>query len=314
MTLSSAEKLDWGGSRAKDMHEDYWVTFQVITDDDLDGPQTVTSAPGLPTIGSFWAYGNDSVPGALCSPEVTCQTVVKKEQNLWWELKYKFTTRPRKTCATSQITNPLAQPDVISGSFINSLKRVHKRRDGTPIISSSLEPIWVNKDEHNATVNIVQTVSTLGLSTFTQMINTLNNAPLWGLSSRKIKLRSVPWKKLVWGLCTFYYQRTLQFDVKFNSFDLNDVIDVGHRVIDQSLPGYAGRYATGTGSGSPILDHTDPNNFTRSTDNRGNINKTILLDGNGEQCEDPVNHQHFIPSVELYNESNFLLLGVPVTL
>jgi hypothetical protein len=73
---------------------------------------------------------------------------------------------------------------------------------------------------------------------------------------------------------------------------------------------------TDTGSGTTIddIDITDPDNFTRAVDARGNIQKIVLLDGKGEMCTDPVNHEHYIPKVELYDESNFLLLGIPATL
>jgi len=303
MTITNHGRIEWGGGREKDLHRTYWIKFLLETDDDLDGPQTLTYAAGLPAVGASWTYGNDNDAYALCWPTVECETVIKREPNFWWILKYTFSTRPFRTCATNEIENPLTQPDIITGSFVGYQERTFLRRDGSPILSSSLEPIWVQKDKNMPTVSITQTVASLGLSTFSQMIDTVNDATLWGMAKRHIKLRNVPWKRLVWGSCTYYYQRTLQFDVRYDSFDEKKVRDMGHRVIDPDKL-----------AKDPGLDRTKPENFTRASDDRGNIEKVILLDLNGEQCTDPVNHTHYLPAIELYNESNFLTLGVPATL
>lgn len=317
MTLHNHGRISWGGGREKDMHRTYWIKFLVESDSKLDGPNSITQAAGLPNIGSAWNYGNENDPWALCYPNIECDSIIKKGPNYFWYLKYTFSTKPFRICAMQDITDPLSVPDRIGGSFVNYQKRVHNRRDGSPIISSSVEPIYVDYDLPRATVSITQTVLNLGLYQFTQMINTLNDSTLWGMPKRCIKLRNVPWKRLVWGQCTFYYERTLEFDVAFDSFDLTDVRDQGHRVIDKTKAGYLARTCTGTGTGDEYfgtIDRNDPDNFERSTDAKGNIRKIILLDGKGEMCHDPVSHRHFIDTIELYNESNFLLLGIPVTL
>jgi hypothetical protein len=95
----------------------------------------------------------------------------------------------------------------------------------------------------------------------------------------------------------------LEFDCKYDSFDETELRDQGHRWIDPRKLEI-----------NPYLDRTDPDNFTRAIDGRGNIQKVVLLNNNGERCSDPINHEHFIPKVELYEESNFLLLGIPATL
>jgi hypothetical protein len=315
MTIINHGRLDWGGGRDMELHRTYWVKFLLETDDDLDGPQTLTFGPSLPVIGASWTYGNENDAYALCYPLIDCETVVKNEKNFWWVLKYTFSTKPWIACATATfgtITTPLTQPDTITGSFVNYQERTCRRRrgdtgtgtgEGPVIVSSSLEPIWVTKDKNRPTVSIQQTRLNLELGTFSSMLNTLNDATLWGMPPRCVKLRNVPWRRLVWGLCTFYYQRTLEFDISYDSFDLVDLRDQGHRVLDKKKL-----------AANPYLDRTNPDNFERCCDEKGNVNKVVLLNGRGEMCSDPTSHFHYIDKVELYEESNFLTLGVPATL
>lgn len=322
MTLKNLGLLEWTGKRDMDLHRTYNVKFLIETDDIEDGPQLVTYALDLPNVGDPWTYGNDNDQYAVCTPIVQCETVLKRESNFWWILSYEFTTRPWLACLTDQLTNPISQPDYISGSFVTYQERTCKKLNGdgsvttgtgsgtytststsNTIISSSLEPIWVSKDKNRPTVSISQTRASLGLSIFSQMIDTLNDSTLWGLPPRCIKLRNVPWKRMVWGRCNYYYQRTLEFDINYKTFDETELRDQGHRVIDKKKLEL-----------DPYLDRTNPDNFTRACDERGNINKIVLLNGQGEMCTDPTNHEHFIPTVQLYEESNFLILGVPATL
>jgi hypothetical protein len=314
MTLRNLGKLDWGGGRDADLHRNYWVKFLIESTSDADGPQTVTFAPGLPLVGSSWGYGNDNDAYALCQPTLTCETIVKNEPNFWWVLKYDFSTRPWRTCCSQAITNPLSQPMQLSGSFVTYQERMNRDRNGKLILSSCLEPVFVQVDKCRPAVSIVQTVLNLGLSTFSQMINTLNDAPLWGLQKRCVKLRNVPWRRLNWGLCTYYYQRTLEFDVNYDTFDETKIHDVGTRVVDEKKPGYVQSTCSGTSSLGSI-DRKDPKNFKTFTDGRGvNIGKVVPLNLHGELCTDPANHNHYLPTVEKYGESNLFVLGVPASL
>lgn len=346
MTRTLLGKLDWGHSKAKDLHRDYWVKLLVETTSDTDGPQLITSTAGLPTIGSAWTWGDDNDPWALCYPSLECETVIKNEKNFWWVLKYNYSTRPWIACAEVSITSPLSQPDVITGSFVNSQERTCSRRErqgltgtgtasgtstgsgtgsggiyhgwwsddnGKLILSSSMEPIWQTKEIANPTIIITQTVLDLELELFAPMILALNDTTIWGMPRRCIQLRNVPWRRLVWGLCTYYFQRTLEFAVNAKTFDLTEIPDVGTMVLNKNLPGYIAR-ASDTTAVTDTIDRNNPNNFVRATDASGNILNVVYLDGHGEMCTDPYNHKHFIPKVELYDETNFLSLGVPATL
>lgn len=305
MTIKNLGVTEWGGGRDMDLHRTYHVKFMLETDSYLDGPQIMTFASGLPLIGSPWTYGNDNDQYAVCTPLIECESVIKNETNIHWILKYTFTTKPWFYCLTTNLLDPVSQPDLISGSFVNYQERICKRRDGSAILSSSLEPIWIEKDRALPTVCIQQTRLNLELSMIAQMVNTLNDASLWELPKRCVKLRNVPWRRLVWGRCGFYYQRTLEFDIDYRTFDLNDVRDQGHRVVDDQLLDI---------DPDPDSWNDDPKNFIRLADGRGNPLKPALLDGHGLVCQEPESHKHYIASIDLYDESNFLQLGIPVVL
>ncbi len=337
MTRTLLGKLDWGGSRAKDLHRDYWVKLLVETTSDTDGPQLITTTAGLPSIGSAWTWGGDNDAYALCYPTVTCETVIKNEKNFWWVLRYDYSTRPWILCAETQLTTPLSQPDVISGSFITSQERTCHRREregitgtgtstgtgsyagwysqdnGDLILNSAMEPIWQTKDICNPTILITQTVLDLELPLISQMVLTLNDSTLWGLPRRTLMLRNVPWQRQVWGLCTYYFKRTLEFAVNYKTWDLTEIPDIGTMVLNKSLPGYIAR-SDDQVDPTDSVDRENPENFVRATDAAGNILNAIYLDGHGEKCTDPYRHKHFVEKVELYEESNFLYLGVPASL
>lgn len=354
MTRTLLGKLDWGYSRAKDLHRDYWVLLLVETTSDTDGPQLITGTPGLPSIGSAWTWGDDNDPYALCYPTVTCETVIKNEKNFWWVLRYNYSTRPWILCAEAQLTSPLSQPDVISGSFLTSQERTCRRREregttgtgtstgtigyytegsgtgtgtvtrtyrsgwwsqdnGHLILTSSLEPVYVTKELSNPTISITQTVLDLEWPLLCQMVLTLNDSTLWGMPRRTIMLRNTPWQRQVWGLCTYYFKRTLEFAVNYKTWDLNDLTDYGSRVINKHIAGYVARPDDSVAP-TDSIDRTNPANFVRAVDAAGNILQNVPLDGYGEECTDPYSHDHFLPKVELYEESNFLYLGVPASL
>jgi hypothetical protein len=165
-------------------------------------------------------------------------------------------------------------------------------------------------DAHRATVVVRQNVASLGLATFTQMINTVNSAPLWGLPARHVKLSNVPWEKKYEGSCDAYYTRSLEFDIDFNGFD-REVPDVSRKAL--------GRWDHGTAStpkdppewDNQSLDKTDILNYTAYKDVKGNPGEA-WLDANGEPVTDVADVNKI--EIEYYPESNFLQLGIPTSL
>lgn len=315
--LNGGAPIFLSGGKDDDGNREYTVARLVRTSSIYDGPATVMACPGLPTPGSAYNIGTDIDVWAFCKPnmKVTIHQQLKEgEPTLIWRVEQQYTTKPGKRCRDTSIEDPLLEPQKVSGSFIKKTKEVTQDRHGNTIKSSSHEIIrgpQVEFDSNNPTVRIEQNVASLGLSTFAQMVDTVNNNTLWGLSSRKIKLSNVTWERKLYGVCNYYYTRSFDFDIDYNGFDKYP-IDEGTKVLN-------GHWGDGTGTGSVsgwILDDVDggapdpsnPSHFIRFKD-RHDENAHVILNGAGLPLEDGDNP---VPiTVEYYRESNFLLLGIP---
>ena len=290
-------EFGWGLTRDKEGHRDYKIKQRVRTTDSDDGPATVLSTPGLPLIGAPWAYGNDSDPWAFCWPTLTItKDGPKEEKGTFWIVENTFSTKPLSRCQDESIEDPLLEPDRVSGSFVKRMKEAIKDRHGDPIQSSSHERfrgkmVEVNDDRHS--VSVEQNIADLDLDVSTSMQGTVNDATLWGLAPRKILLANVSWSRKLYGVCTFYYTRTLDFEIDFDTF--NRVIpDWGTKVL------------------APLGNQYNPADFVMVKDLLDeNAPDRVPLDGAGNMVAAGANPFEHVFEIE--DESNFLLLGVPTS-
>lgn len=301
----------WEAERTEEGHRNYVVRFLVQSSNPLDGPQTVTFAPGLPLIGQPWAFGNDFDLWAFCTPYIKITPVVSKEANKFWILEYRFTTRPLFRCSDTNIENPLLEPQGIRGRWVNGTIGATKDKDGNAIQTSSFEIVEAEFDRNLPVVEISQNTIKLGLSTFAPMVNNVNASTLWGQAARTVKLSTVSWERKVWGVCGFYYTRVFNFEVNPDTFDRDDVPNRGRKLI-------RGKW-TNTGSkASPNwqyqaeagVDINDPRDYIENIDNRGNPSEGYIIAASGL----PSNQEEYLANVQYYGESNFLSLGIPTAI
>ena len=300
MTATSLGPFEWGVSQDKDGHRDYTVRSKVQTTDYNDGPGIVMNAAGLPVIGSPWNFGNDFDPWALCWPTIEVEPIITDGDHVYhWIVTNKFSTKPLNRCQNQSIQNPLLEPQKVSGAFTAYTKEAEQDKDGNPILSSSHEKIYgIDQLDNRASVVIEQNVAGLGLNVFSQMINTVNDNPIWGMPARHVMLTNCAWSRKLWGTCTFYYTRRFEFEVRKDGFDLDDVADMGFKQFNGIDPNDPGR--------------ADPSNYVVIKDpNDENTPVRLMLDGNGDVNSDPINNPTFLPTIQLYGESNFFTLGVP---
>jgi hypothetical protein len=125
------------------------------------------------------------------------------------------------------------------------------------------------------------------------MMDTVNDATLWGLPARYIKLSSIRWQRLLYGVCSYYYKMHYEFDINYESWD-RWLWDKGTRYL---APG-------GTGG--------NEEHYVQAKDSNDENVKEVFLDGTGHKATSQLNIEKF--KVEFYEESNFLLLGVPATI
>jgi len=293
----------------------YKVKHLIISDNKLDGPFTVLNTPSVPAIGSEWNFGTELDIWAFCTPEATIKPILTKEPNFHWEMTQTFSTLRRATCEEEIIEDPLLEPQKVSGGFSKFTEEISFDRFGNVIQNSSFEPIkgpQVEFDKSRHTIRIEQNVAKLEASIFSPIIDTVNDATLWGFSPRKVKLSDVQWERKVYGTCNYYYTRSFFFDTHPLTFD-RDVIDEGAKVLSGSWNSDCTEWIIDAG-----VSNLNPLHFQRFHDCRGNLMRT-QLDGKGEPI-DPVgtgtgttDEAHSF-RIEYYPESNFLLLGIPTVI
>ena len=295
MATSLLGLIDWSLKRDKDGHRTYTAAWKVQAAYD-DGPLTILNTAGLPAIGSTWALGTDADAWAYCTPEATVTPLQKNEPNILWSVKRIFSTKNEtQRCQTDSIESPLDEPDRLSGSFVKYTKEVTKNIDGTAMTNSSGEQLRgaiVEFDHNRPTVKIEKNLSSLPLSTFAPMIDTVNDASLWGLASRCVKLSNASWSRHLYGTCTYYYTVGYEFDIDDTTFD-RDVIDEGSMILNPG--GTAG----------------NAQHYSRYKDANGE-NTRCLLNGAGAPLTDGANPFEF--TIQHYEESDFTTLGLPASL
>ncbi len=256
-------------------------------------------------------FGNDLDVWAFCKPNLVVKIHMEKEGDATktWRVENLFSTLPIQRCQDETIEDPLLEPPKVSGSFVKYTEEAVKDNRGAVIENSSHELFHgpqVEFDANRPTVQIGMNSAALDLSTFASQMDTVNDAALWGLQTRMITLSSVAWERNLYGLCNFYYTRTFEFDINFQTFD-RILIDEGtkcllgkwNRAVDP--PVWVPKANTNINN----LQH-----FQRFKDPNGS-NAHVQLDGAG-------NPRGAGAVVELplakYEESNFTLLGIPLTL
>lgn len=300
-----------GASRDEQGHRTYKLISLVKTTSLLDGPSIAFTTPGLPQTGSPYSVGNDIDVWAFCTPETTVSYYGQEDDapEYWWTVEHTFTTKWGYRCRTTTIEDPLLEPDRVSGSFSRFQKEVEKDRNGNLIESSSHETLrGIMKEANRPTITIEQTVPNLELSLFASMVNTVNDAPLWGLAARQIMLVNVSWERRLYGVCNFYFIRRLEFEIDYDGWDPDEIADKGYRCLkgEWTPVGNPTTWTEDAGLNQDNLAH-----YMIARDIHGEIEPDgVLLDGTGSRLTNP-NNPHFLGPFEVQDQSNFLLLNIP---
>lgn len=322
---SNLRRLKWWLERDNEGHRTYHVVWGVSCATS-DGPQAIMNATGLPAIGATWAYGGDSDPYAYCWPSLSVQHApgyTIGEPAEYWHVEQLFTTKPLKRCQTESIEDPLLEPQKVSGSFTQYSREITRDRYDRLLRTSSHQPLQgpeMEFDDGTPNVHIEQNVANLGLSTFSYMYNKVNSHTMWGLQPRCVKLSSVSWERLVYGVCGFYFKRSFDFDIDPKTFD-RDVADYSNICIDGD---WDRDVDPAVWRKKPGVNEKNPQHFRRYKD-FWDENCRVLLDGHGAPLgaysstgtgtspltdDDDVVYIH----VEYYQEAYFWTLGIPTDL
>lgn len=295
MTTSVIGLIEWGLTLDKDGHRDYKAKVLCKTTDPDDGPQQMFNTSGLAAVGAAWGFGNDTDSWALKWPNEKWTPVLNHETNQYWIVEQLFTTRPLSRCQTASIEDPLDEPAKLSGSFTKFRKEATRDKDGNPILNSAKQQIKgaiLQRDFNHPTVVVEMNVSSLPLSTFSGIVDTVNDATLWGLAAGRVKLSNVSWERKLYGTCTYYYTVRYEFDIQFGGFSVT--------LLDE-----------GTMKLGPGGSKNNPKHMIVATDDQ-NRPRHVILDGNGSEWDGSGSPGY--QTVEFYSESDMTTLNIPASL
>lgn len=320
--------------RDENTYRSFMVTHVVRTDDYSDGPFVVMNCPTLPQMGDTWRFGNDSDIWAWCYPTMKVRILDEKEgePTRFWAVEQKFSTQPLHRCMDTQVTDPLQEPQKISGSFVKYTRPVRFDRFGTLLTNSAWEPLNdsdVEFDANRPQVKIEQNVRNLDLPNITRMVDTVNAYTLWDLPRRCIKLSDLAWERKLYGTCNYYFTRSFTFDINFQTWD-RPVLDAGTKVLKGKWlppsPGVLPTYVP-----NPTADRGNPNHFQQYVDVNGQPGH-VLLDGRGLPANSLIKQQvgtgagaHIVGTgtyvsgevnvinIQYYSESDFTVLNIPTS-
>lgn len=312
----------WRGARDNEGHREYVVVHRVkgaFLPGSADGPANVMQTPGLPAVGSQWSFDGDSDIWAWCRPGMQVSPEVDGEQNEFWRVEQTFSTKPMNRCHDTQIENPLLEPVKISVSNVRYTEEATHDKDGDPILNSAHEQMrgpQVEFDKSRFQVVIEQNVAVQGLTVKAGLIDHVNNAPLWGLGTRRIKFSLFSSERKFHGLCQVYYTEKMTFDIDGSllGFD-RTLLDEGSKVLrghwgETSRGEVKGRWYADVGA-----DPDNPSDFIRAKDSHGENMRVILNHGVPVDIESTGTGET-VPGeilVEKYEEGNLLLLGIPLS-
>lgn len=299
--------FSWGPVSRDDVgHRTYPVSHKVEVASYLEGPATALQTPGLPSVGSTWAFGDDLDVYAYCTPQATAKCVQEGdgERASIWLVEQTFTTKPMSRCNSTTIDSPLSEPAQIRGGFSPFREEAIYDRFGDFLLMSSLERMTgpeVEIERGRPIVTISMNVATLPLATFSEMIDTgaVNDATMWGLPARCIRLAEVSWERYLYGVCTYFYRVNYTFEIKFDTWN-RFIVDQGTRVKELDDEPIS---AT-----NPLIPFFNP--LTHKPD-------IAFLDGDGNPVYvdqgEPFSNVH-VWEKEIEYEYNFFTLGIPATL
>lgn len=270
-------------TRDDEGHREYKLISRVESDTLPFGAFQALNTPGLPLPGAPWTFsGGDADFWARCRPNAVVTPVVSKEPNSLADVEQIFSTRPLKRCQDETIEDPLLEPADVSGGFVKYSEEAVQDRFGMPILNSAFEQIrgpQVEFDANRPTVKIKQNFVSPFLAYVlpAQMLDRVNAFPLWGFPVRCIKLSAATWQRKFHGLCSVYYERTLEFDINQATFD--------RTVLDEGTKALSGHWSA---DGRWVLDNVDgeaprrwqPSHYMRFIDRQGNPTR-VVLDGQG---------------------------------
>jgi hypothetical protein len=221
-----------------------------------------------------------------------------------WVVTQVWTTKHSWRCNVFPVENPLLEPVHLTGDFVHETREMTVDKDGKPLRFPNFEPITGPLTENRIsypTLSITFNSAGLPITTYTLLMNNVNDAVLWGLPPRCVRFVDAKWERKVYGRCGYYFTITYTFEINQNTFD-------------NEIPAQGSMERVNLSA-----DYMNPESFIRAKSKSGE-NISVPLDINGSRLEkigmtpggDPIwRYPQHILKPKIYKEGNLLLLGIP---
>lgn len=338
----------------------YTVTILIKGNPLIDGPYAalLVAAQRWP-IGSPWNFDIDTLDQwATRRPEtvVSIHDERKGDPAQYYAVEMVFSNRPSNVGrCDGDVGNPMCLPDKVSGRFVKYVEEavtaeaIDYFTDGVlvrsisggnvPIRNSAHEQLkgpQVERDRNRQRVVIQQNVLNLELDLLDELIDTVNDASLWGFANTTVKLSDVSWERHYYGSatnpgstgtgtgtedcpdfagCQSYFTRTLEFDIDGRGFD-KLLLDEGTKLLNGHWSDkITNEWVLDNLDGLPP-DPLNPAHFCLARDRDDNLG-VFVLSGEGLPAGALVNAVvQGVGTIEVqhYPRKNFLLLGIPTSI
>lgn len=248
-----------------DGHRTYDVIYHLYASSVSENAQAVY-AYALTTVPPYTPYtlGVDADARAYARRPKSVKRIAWEKSRLKWEVIIPFSTKPMKRCADTDFENPLDEPPKLSGSFLRNLITADHDRFLSPLSNSADEPEFTEVDDSRDTLVVEFNTDQVYLALRAQMRDKVNDAAIWGLGRRQVKLSQWSWDVLYFGSCFPYARNRLEFEININQWDFVR-IDQGYRIKD-------GVDAAGNQKYRKLMDGRDqPLQKPRLLDGAGNL-------------------------------------------
>lgn len=236
MSVTAVNPIHSSLTITDDRERSYTVTYEVVTDDRLDGPKTVASAAGLPSPGAQYSYGNESDPDALCigaAGEIQLRDV-QQTRRVWTVPVLFATTGVSGGSGGDGQSGPqqIDGPWIVSGDTSTRMVAKLSDLDDVPLTNSAGER-FVPAPETPLTqgaVKLTRKTSSLNFLDWLTTVNAINSTAFWGQPAYTWKCAKWTWS-VEWRGVSAHVKNDVELLYDAAGWKLKPV-DYGHRYID----------------------------------------------------------------------------------
>lgn len=230
-TLQLTDNGQWEGETAEGYERTYRTNWLVVTNDKLDGPQIVMAAPGLPSMYSTYAAGND-VDTAARLVKKTPKLKSRSATGNAWVVTCDYTTAADSNQSQQ---DPTERPPTISGSFVQFMRPLEKDTDGEPVVNTVGDPFDppIEVEDSRPVLTIVKFFSSLDFVFFCSYKDVINSDTFTvrslSFAPDVCKMQNLSFNEQ-WINGINYFQVTAEMEIKPEKWIPKEILNQGYRV------------------------------------------------------------------------------------